>query len=1575
MPETGLNLAALRQRSLPGRRPDPERPQPISRRELFGAAGITAAAISPAVRALGDSLQGPFHLEHDAGRAVFLFGDQARWAVDINDYSGKPELSVVKEDKAITLALRGATYPGTDIPADFTCEMKAGLTGWKMKLRHAFGGFKGQAPFERWLLGQAPLESAVKVRAEVCSLGGEAPVILEGEGHAEYLADGGFRLQGVDIARVEGEKPLASSHARLSLLREDDPTVFDNLSGKRTLLTMHREGHAWPLRPVVDSLPAGELHCYADPFETLHVEVAPGGSAPRVAMLAESRPEYSDIVYRPQSRLVGENNAPFELRLRNSRYAVSFDSDGPRSALLADYDKASWMHADGCSVLVGDGANAAPFEITGRSGRTESLTCAPALLGVSAPLSGAVVEPALFTEGETIHFEPEQLSKVQIRPQATVTSQINQAKLNPLFAHIGIMLPTRIRVVRPQDMLALEFQFINMRFQAGGAAPSMVRAAAGKAAYLVVHFPPQHIAEAVGTETTGSGNQPIFTPPNPMPAQTRMSGPSRLAFLIPNSVTSIPYTIEGLLDWSKLVPSVVPAADPPPTPLRLPTGAISLPASGSSFKSGEIDDDNRIRLTRTISTQSRGFDPIAARPNLAALSPQELPDIPQERGLLKQSLLQAQPKLSVTKLPVSIAQLLENKSIREPHPFETAIEFPYRVTLSPHDISGWKHESDVDKVTHGNRTELWHTRLGTLRSGRVDERDDYYRTVRAVWSEDYTTALPTQNQQPRNPFTMALTPFERNCIVWRSAEWSNLKQAGRTVTPLPVKAEQFMLTPLGASVDLRGLWDDAVSVPLTQWINKTQIGRDNFVRTDMIGYLMPFGHRAVLVKITERKIWYSGTERFAVLFQKEYVEVKEPEKTYPLAGIRDSGNRMPFAKVQIKTKRTPNMDPTGGAGQFFPKVAGSEFRFSIAATDETGRESEFSMPLMFVMSNIAHPPQFPADNRTNAIKTYNGSGFSRLRVADMQGQKVGFAPAAIPGDTVLETQSISWLADPLLSVADTRVPFAPAMANAEVCVPAARAIADAAGNISVSYPQVYWENQFAGVNSKNQVFLKLNAASDDQPQLRYDSGGKGEKAGGMGSPNVKISGISRKHGVIGGTIAGITATERVLSGALRGTAPSWDFKPKEYFGEKAKLLGFLALKEIIPDDPIGGDGRNAPKLTFKEEPDKLTTTLEWNPDLNNPVLPSPLDKLFVPYPEMLDGGKFKGVLEIKCQLVTWLPFGTTPPAEPTYDILGKANKFTMDIFESIELKFDYVKFTAKSGAGVDVDPKFGKDWIKFKGPLAFVNELKDMLPGAKKDGDRALTRGESKDLFEYFIDPSPSGIRAGFTINIPSVAVGVFSLQNIGVGAEIDIPFTGDPLTLTFNFCSRDNQFLLTVWIFGGGGFFNLTVGLDGIIGFEAGFQFGVAASISFGIASGGVSVMAGFSYDYERVKIGTTLAGDDEFEGKSTLVGYFEANGWVDVLGLISASLELYLGLEYTSQGGSSELWGTARITFRIEILFLSFEVSAEVEKRFAGSGPSSRALPAAGSRAAVTSALGGVKFEQIYSEPEWNEYCLAFA
>ena len=152
MPRVRLNLAALRGNRLPGSN-GAERTPHLTRRELLGMAGTAAAIFSPPVRALSDSLKGSFTLKEERKRAAFQLGGEDRWVIDTAQFGGDPKLSIERADRAITVSITGATYPGTDLPADFTCELKQGLAGWKMKLKHSLGGFSGQASFERWLVG------------------------------------------------------------------------------------------------------------------------------------------------------------------------------------------------------------------------------------------------------------------------------------------------------------------------------------------------------------------------------------------------------------------------------------------------------------------------------------------------------------------------------------------------------------------------------------------------------------------------------------------------------------------------------------------------------------------------------------------------------------------------------------------------------------------------------------------------------------------------------------------------------------------------------------------------------------------------------------------------------------------------------------------------------------------------------------------------------------------------------------------------------------------------------------------------------------------------------------------------------------------------------------------------------------------------------------------------------------------------------------------------------------------------------------------------------------------------------
>src|SRR4029453_5087351 len=73
--------------------------------------------------------------------------------------------------------------------------------------------------------------------------------------------------------------------------------------------------------------------------------------------------------------------------------------------------------------------------------------------------------------------------------------------------------------------------------------------------------------------------------------------------------------------------------------------------------------------------------------------------------------------------------------LEPPGKLETAIELPWWLIISPHVHTGWNHRPDP--VTHGGRTELWHTRLGGRSSpGTVDETDTARMTIRAIWARD-----------------------------------------------------------------------------------------------------------------------------------------------------------------------------------------------------------------------------------------------------------------------------------------------------------------------------------------------------------------------------------------------------------------------------------------------------------------------------------------------------------------------------------------------------------------------------------------------------------------------------------------------------------------------------------------------------------------------------------------------------------------------------------------------------------------------------------------------------------------------
>jgi hypothetical protein len=313
----------------------------------------------------------------------------------------------------------------------------------------------------------------------------------------------------------------------------------------------------------------------------------------------------------------------------------------------------------------------------------------------------------------------------------------------------------------------------------------------------------------------------------------------------------------------------------------------------------------------------------------------------------------------------------------------------------------------------------------------------------------------------------------------------------------------------------------------------------------------------------------------------------------------------------------------------------------------------------------------------------------------------------------------------------------------------------------------------------------------------------------------------------------------------------------------------------------------------------------------------------------------------------------------------RVNLIGKDEFGFITLQFTSLSFSAKTGSSPKVEPNLAN--VEFKGALEYLMKLKDYLapegglfnslPSASGDGLVPLE--ESGLQFTPIFEVTKGKVAVGFNLGLPTLAVGVFSLSNLQVGMLVTLPFNSDPMTARFNVSSKESPFLLTVGIFGGGGFFLIELGLNGVRSLEISLEFGAAAQFDIGIASGSVSVMAGIYFAMQT-----------DPEEKLELSGFVRLNGRVEVLCIITISVEFLLTLSYVKPPGVAK--GRAELTVTIEVAFFSKDVSMTVEKEFGGNSTGA----STGKVGALAAAPGGpVRYADLMSESNYEQYVGAFA
>lgn len=215
-----------------------------------------------------------------------------------------------------------------------------------------------------------------------------------------------------------------------------------------------------------------------------------------------------------------------------------------------------------------------------------------------------------------------------------------------------------------------------------------------------------------------------------------------------------------------------------------------------------------------------------------------------------------------------------------------------------------------------------------------------------------------------------------------------------------------------------------------------------------------------------------------------------------------------------------------------------------------------------------------------------------------------------------------------------------------------------------------------------------------------------------------------------------------------------------------------------------------------------------------------------------------------------------------------------------------------------------------------------------------------------------NGIAAGYVFALPEVAAGVFLMRNLGVSIDVAIPFNGDPVQITLGFARADNPFALAVTIFGGGGFFLIKMSRDVVEGIDFSLDFGAFVAVSFAVAKGEVH-----AYGAVRLK---SDAGHADF------AAWIRLGGSLDVLGIVSVSIELMLMLEYDVD--NRVLSGEATLVIEVHVLFFSRSVQLDSGKWILAGSNSTEAHRLAG-------ASDPIPLDPASAQAAWTNYWQAFS
>ncbi|HKJ42681.1 MAG TPA: hypothetical protein VKA27_11345, partial [Sunxiuqinia sp.] len=1069
--------------------------QSPGRRKFMQTIGLGALVWNPMIDSVQLLSSDAFQVKHTKNKLLFFRSNKLSWELSDGLFEGEFRLNYQRKEDRISIQVSNLKYPGTSLKISLSAEIFYQHGDWLMDLKIPELGINQQLNFLRWLKGNVAATGQVLKGSELVALNQQDFVQFDGSLATTLNRDWQLNFNGKKniVVQLNGQK-YAENQLTLMPSGNQHPYFLNKKVQKGSLLEISKfKGWA----QLAESIQLNGDQVFQD-----------SGSSPTLKVLLANSNMLWISGKKGKLAFRTDQLANEKLQFKNYFYYTEYlNGDAPKTYLSASLPaKGQWFATKLGSFKLEPSSDLPDFEAYGTANQLHGEVIEPRLHAFQSHVANGISLASVFQESPGIRIETQEPIKKAKRnatiqritlPKSTTNNRTNNTstqqqpirrvpipkekptnqqpirKANVKQAQLNLQVnkikfrPRRaltIRVMRPEDMILLEFEFHNFNYTNKGQSPFLELDNKKKNGIVVIHFTTQHTLEEAFFESNqipGTGSNTEVK----LPVKHLRARRSRLVYELPAGSEGFPVIMEELLDWSKFKLKVNARAwikIPQITRLRTPM-----------YFSGRAKTIQKPSSSRFLDTDSKDYAIKLVQKSKVKASQRT---VYQESELAK--VLQSQ-EMQTVKPTFSIA-IIKNINLKvEPIPeYDTSIEAPTLMYISPNQTNDFFHQKELQfrdtveqkvqkqqvlstefrvldplATNKGQVAELWHTMLGVrLKNGQTTRTLSNFKTIRALWADEATSNYEDRAELGQ-PFMASLDASDRQILVHTT---SNYTIPGYSPKAVPVK--NLMLTSLGAYLDWHAFFDVPSpadnTLNIIEWEHLATLGRDHYVKVVREGYLFPFGHRAALVKVTERK--FHQPTKSAVNRQRMYIVVLEKEVLYSRTDPNNHFIEFPFQSVRVNINTTPDIDNPadstivnvppksnpkrltlkinrfGGGGNtvynFYINVGNKGFPFDLIMTDKEGVEHFVRMPLVFLENFIARESSLIGEiiQKYNPNKNYTETSFN--------GQEVAYAESLVDGDTAFETKWLNFGGQVYPAKGQADIKFHPMMQEANVYI-------------------------------------------------------------------------------------------------------------------------------------------------------------------------------------------------------------------------------------------------------------------------------------------------------------------------------------------------------------------------------------------------------------------------------------------------------------------------------------------------------------------------------------------------------------